>query len=226
MEKTAPKPRRGQGLDLPQERFADFRKRYRESIDTPNVKPPMQFLLCPVGIVGAGKTTVVKPLAEKLSMVRISGDEIRRLLKENGFNYNQIRSISLPLIEEFIEQGYSVVIDSDCASSQTREKIIELEKKYDIQAVWIHINPPEEFIINKLKNFKHTWLFDSADEAIENYYSRKPLHENLRLPFMCEIDTSRQDLKDQVNDCRKKIEKFLHLYKHRPPEQKRSVRAG
>ena len=51
-----------------------------------------KFLLCPVGIIGAGKTTVVKPLAEKLGLVRISNDEIRKTLKEAEYDLEYARN--------------------------------------------------------------------------------------------------------------------------------------
>ncbi|MDE1944098.1 MAG: hypothetical protein KGH97_01205 [Patescibacteria group bacterium] len=53
---------------------------------------PRQVFLAPVGRVGAGKTTVVKPLAERLGLVRISSDEIRKLLKERGLGYGPLRT--------------------------------------------------------------------------------------------------------------------------------------
>src|SRR3970040_1728002 len=174
---------------------------YEKTLVIPNIKPSRQFLLCPVGLVGAGKTTVVKPLAEKLGLVRISGDEIRGLLKKNGFGYEKTFEIGSRLAENFLGDGYSVAIDSDCASGHTRKLIKDAKNKYGAIAIWIHINPPEEFILNKLKNYKHTWLFKNSDEALKNYYDRKPVHKKLEMEFTYVFDSSKKNLSKQIEEA-------------------------
>lgn len=178
---------------------------YEKSLSVPSVKPKHQFVLCPIGLVGSGKTTVVKPLAEKLSLIRISGDEIRHIMKDTVGNYDAAFEIGAMLIKKYLAQGYSIAIDSDCAGEHTLKLISEAQAKMGINPVWIHINPPESFILNKLKNFKHTWLFKDGDEAIANYMRRKPLHENLTMPFVYTFDTSRGDIAQQIIEAEAKI---------------------
>ncbi len=173
---------------------------YKPQIQIPESKPEKQFFLCPVGLVGAGKTTVLKPLSEKLNLVRISGDEIRKILKEHGYGYDLTWEIGQKIVTELVRQGYSIAHDTDCATPRTQEYLAKLAQEVVAKIIWIHINPPEEFIINKLKNFKHTWLFKNGGEAIENYLSRKPLHENLSMPFAYTFDTSRGDLNEQIEE--------------------------
>src|SRR3989344_5277357 len=138
--------------DLPDDIYQEIRRFYKSKIKLPAEKPDRQFMLCPVGTVGAGKTTVVKPLSEKLNLVRISTDELREIMKNRGFNYERVRDISFEILKEFIEGGYSVVLDGNCGTPGGINKIKWLEENYQIKSVWILINPPEEFIINKLKN--------------------------------------------------------------------------
>ena len=66
--------------DIPKNVYEEVRAEYEASLKIPRNKPKKQFFVLPVGLVGAGKTTVMKPLAEKLSLLRISGDEIRKIL--------------------------------------------------------------------------------------------------------------------------------------------------
>ena len=80
---------------------------YGSEISIPDEKPRNQFILCPVGLVGAGKTTVVKPLSVKLSLVRISGDEIRKLLKEHGHNYDQVQDVATVVARRYLDLGYT-----------------------------------------------------------------------------------------------------------------------
>lgn len=174
---------------------------YEKILKIPENKPKEQIMVCPVGVVGAGKTTVVKLLSESLSLLQISSDEIKKLLKENGYGYDLASEISFDLAEKYIAEKYSVVMDKDCASKYSQRRIEEIKKKYKIKIFWIHINPPEEFIINKLKNYKHTWLFRDANQAIENYESSKASHQNINFPFVYNFDTSRDDISEQIKEA-------------------------
>ena len=84
------------------------------------------------------------------------------------------------------------------------------QKELGIKIIWIHINPPEKFIINKLKNYKkHSLLFKDSEDAINNYLERKPLHKKLNFPFIYNFDPSRPDLKSQLKEATSIIEKEL-----------------
>jgi len=139
---------------------------------------------------------VVKPLSKKLSLVRISGDEIRKLFKESGYGYDKVYNLAFELIRHFISKGYSVCIDSDCVGKI--EQIKKEAAENDLVLVWVHINPPESFIINKLSNLTPNWL-GTAEEMIANYYERKPMHEDINLDFTVIYDTSTSDIQEQIN---------------------------
>ncbi|MBU4480038.1 hypothetical protein KKG48_01160, partial [Patescibacteria group bacterium] len=51
---------------------------FKSQIKIPKNKPKKQIFFCPVGLVGAGKTTVTKPISKKLGLLRISSDELRK----------------------------------------------------------------------------------------------------------------------------------------------------
>jgi len=193
------------GQDLTAADFDKISQLYEKQLELPSVKSANQILLCPVGLVGSGKTTVVKPLSKALSLVRISTDEVRRILKENGFNYVRTREIAKNLIAKYLKQGFSVAIDADCIG-YVDGLINEVSQDPRIKVIWIHIKPPESFILNKLRNYKHTWLFKDADDAIHCYQERKPLHEHLDMPFLYTFDTSRDDLNMQIEEAIKLIQ--------------------
>lgn len=90
------------------------RQEYQKQLVLPPIDkvPAKQFFLCPVGLVGAEKTTVVKPLSETLSLVRISSDEIRKILKEQEVGYGQLMEIVQPLAEELALRGFSIAFDA------------------------------------------------------------------------------------------------------------------
>ena len=173
----------------------------------PERKHSPQLLLCPVGLVGAGKTPIVKSLSERLGLVRISNDEIRQRFMLKSLNYSRTSEVAQPLIKKYLSEGYSVAIDADCAGS-TKELIDKLASNPQIKPVWIHINPPEEFILHKLRTMKYTglWIMPSAEVAIDNYFRRKPIHEHLDLPFLYTFDTSRENLTEQMEEAVRLIE--------------------
>jgi len=135
-------------MDLNAEELSSVREEYKSTLVLPkeDAIPARQFFLCPVGLVGAGKSTVIKPLSERLSLVRISSDEIRKMLKERGAGYDQLLEVVGPLAEELAAQGFSLAFDGDCGNPKTKEMITELVDKVDAKVLWIHVNPPEEFI--------------------------------------------------------------------------------
>lgn len=63
--------------DAPKEILEKGAREYEESLVIPTTKSCPQWMLMPVGLVGAGKTTVVKPLARRLGLIRMSTDEVR-----------------------------------------------------------------------------------------------------------------------------------------------------
>ncbi|MFH1129375.1 MAG: AAA family ATPase [Patescibacteria group bacterium] len=183
---------------------------YESTLEIPKNKPKNQFVLCPIGLVGAGKTTVISPLSKKLSLLRISTDEIRILFKKDGLDWGQAREIAYGLVKKYLHQGFSVAVDIDCVTERARNYIAEAQKELDLKVIWIHINPPEEFIINKLKDYKHDGvLFKDAEDAINNYFDRKPLHQNLDFPFTYTFDTSKSNLDEQINEAVDKINDLI-----------------
>lgn len=187
----------------------DIASQYEKYLTIPDYKPRNQFILCPVGLVGAGKTTVVKPLSEKLSLIRISGDEIRKLLKERGYGYERVQDISTIVMKKYLERGHSTCNDNDCVTQKTQDILNAHKKNYGLRLVWIHINPPEKFILDKLRNLKPNWL-GSAERMVENYYQRKSLHENLNFPFIYTFDTSRENLAQQIDETVVIIRQFTN----------------
>lgn len=180
---------------------------YESSLEIPTEKPKNQFLLCPVGLVGSGKTTVIKPLCARLSLLRLSTDEVRKIIYNLSatVTLEEFSKIMTTLFKKYLSQGYSIAIDADCASAITQNLIQERQRDYNLKVVWIHVAPGEDFIINKLRNYSlthnETWLFKNADEAVKNYMARKDLHKNLTMPFVYTFDTSLATLGNQIDEA-------------------------
>lgn len=162
-----------------------------------------QIAICTIGLVGSGKTTIAKMLQDKIDLIRISTDDIRIILKYNNLN-KSIEEISFELLKFFILKKYPIFLDADCILY--KNKIDEVLLKHNYKAIWIHINPPENFIIKKLKNISylntnHPKVFNNnPQKALECYFMRKKLHKNLSSNFFHKFDTSTDDLNIQINN--------------------------
>lgn len=198
-----------EGFVLDDGAFERIKNLYIAQLTIPDQLPTPPFFLCPIGLVGAGKSTVIKPLAERFHLLRISTDEIRKLLIEHGYNSIRTAELAYKLISDFSGKGYGVAIDADCVGTHVAESISQAANAIGAKIVWVHINPPEEFILNKLQTFQHSWLFKDANDAITNYFRRKPLHQNLNYPFLYTFDTSRPNLVEQLEAAARIIDEYL-----------------
>jgi hypothetical protein len=202
-----PEGEQHEGKSPTYEDIAKIREMFLRTVEVPQEKRKPQILLCPVGIVGSGKTTVMKPLCTRLGLIRISLNKIRMLLKAGGFNYTQTLSIAHGVVGQFLQDGYSIGLDVDCVGSM-KQFIDEQEKTFHVNVVWIHINPPEAFILKKFHRLGYGMLFNNEKEAVANYERRKPLHAKLDMPFAYVLDPSQGDLEQQLEYAAQTIEQM------------------
>lgn len=196
--------------NAPPEVLEEVKKEYEQTLIIPDRKPSPQWMLMPVGLVGAGKTTVVKPLARHFGLIRISTDEIREQLKRRGYSYEGAREMTHEIQKKYLELGYSVAIDANTGSPHGLEFNKKTKEAFpQVRQIFIHINPPEEFIINKLENYRHTWLFKDAEHAVERFNFHKEKFSLPDLPFVYTFDPSRDDLPKQLEEGIQAIEKTL-----------------
>ncbi len=189
----------------------DIQEKYLKEIKIPDKKPAQQIFFCPVGLVGAGKTTVTKPISETLGLVRISSDELRKILKENGYDYSFVKKIGFKIASEFAKNGFSVSFDMDCGNLITKNFVENLAKKLHAKIFFVHIDTPEDYIIERLKRPEPLGLVNDPQIMIANYYNQKEirLKQNTKFGFFFTFDHSRPDINKQISDCIKKIEKVI-----------------
>jgi len=190
-----------EGADLSDQDFVKIIDLCRKQIVLPAKKAAKPFILCPVGLVGSGKTTVIKQLAEHFDLVRISNDENRKILQDEGFNLTRTAELGFGLAKELVEKGFGLAIDADCAGPKVIETIKDLAAKNGIKVFLIHINTLEDFILENLKKFR-----TDAGNSINSYHRRKHLHQNLDFSFEYVFDLSKGDLSRQIEECERIIE--------------------
>ena len=168
-------------------------------------------MLMPVGMIGSGKTTVVKPLAEHFKLIRVSTDEIRKMLREEGGYFTgDCRDIANSISQKYLKLGYSIAVDANTGSEEGIKYNEKNKKDFPgVQQIFIHINPPVEFIVNKLKNYKHTWLFRDSEHALERFNFHKQNFKLPNIPFVYTFDPSKENLKEQTQEGIEAIERAL-----------------
>jgi predicted kinase len=180
-------------------------------------KTKPQFCLAMIGLVGAGKSTVLKQLCERLPLVRQSADEIREIMIAKGLPTDDAPIVGGMVAERLKTEGYNVAHDNDFANPAIRAEFDERNLKLGVQTVWIRIAPPESFILHNLQNrrdYKESHVFSNADEAVSSYYKRKELHQMQAvaldaLPYAYVFDPSREDLALQIDEAADCIAKLL-----------------
>lgn len=186
-------------------------EQFIKKIESEEITKDLRILICPIGLVGAGKSTVVIPLSKILKIPRISADEIRRVLKENGLDYSSLKDIANKIGKYFLDLGYGLILDQDLAGQLDLVK--EITETYKLKTYFLHVNPPEEFILNKLRNYTgEKWLTDDQEKMVENYFSRKELHKDIekKIKFDYVIDTSQPNLDKKIAEIAQTIQqKFL-----------------
>lgn len=192
--------------------LAEIESAFKESLEIPAIKSPKQLFFCPVGLVGAGKTTVTKPIAKRFGLIRLSSDELRKMLKENGYDYSPVKEIGLRIATEYALKGYGIAFDMDCGNPEVKDYVEAAAKKLGAKAIFVHVDTPQEFIFEKFRKHPPSWLADDPQKMIENYNSQKEKRakEDTKFGFLYTFDTSRDDVAEQIEECVRKIERAFN----------------
>jgi predicted kinase len=185
--------------------------RYIEIINKRSSQTALQpmthkFFICPVGLLGSGKSTVLKQLESKLPFVRVSGDEIRELIYREDGDQRIAWQVGARVVQHYVELNLNIAHDTDCATPATIENVEHLAKEFGYKIYWVHITTPVKFIENKLRNYPHTYLFRNADEAIARLHEREETHKSLpSLSFIHTVDVSSEGFHQEVDMLALKI---------------------
>lgn len=169
----------------------------------PEPRLPRQIFFCPVGLVGAGKTTVTKPIAEALGLVRVSSDELREILHSNGLGYDSVKQIGVRVITRFAREGYGIALDMDCGNPEVIDAVTSLAGELRAPIFWIRVTAPEEHIFEKFRRHPPSWLADNPETMVANYRAQKErrLGQKRPIDFSWEFDTSSPSLAEEIEGC-------------------------
>jgi len=188
--------------EAPQEVLDEVAREYEQSLDIPATKPAPQWMLMPVGLIGSGKTTITTLLSERLGLIRLCTDEVRKRLKARGYLHDNARHVTQALLEKYLNLGYSLAIDANTGSAVGLEHNQKSKRAFpQVRQIYIHIHPPETFILEHLQSESKTWLFTDARQAIEVFAKNKEKFTLPDLPFVYTFDPSRDDMPAQLDEA-------------------------
>ncbi len=137
-----------------------------------------------MGVIGAGKSTFAKQLANKTQAVVLSSDELRKefikkgtIPKEYDTKYNYIVFDELhKQIDENLMKGLSVIVDSTNVPADVRRPIIEIAKKNKakIHGVVLLLDDEEcvRRVVLRQTNDKNSHIIANPVEALAIYKER------------------------------------------------------
>ena len=100
-------------------------------------KTAQPVMVAMIGLVGSGKSSVAKELAERIGATIIEGDEIRIELRKQGERYERARAIAENASFEVVKQGGNVILDSDFVDKNKRASLREKARKAGVRLVFI-----------------------------------------------------------------------------------------
>lgn len=98
----------------------------------------MSKIIMGVGIPGSGKTTALKPFAEKYSYTYISPDDIRAELTGDPANQSKNKEVweeAYRRVSEGLEKNETVVFDATFAQDTERKNFIEFARKHGAEKI-------------------------------------------------------------------------------------------
>jgi len=155
----------------------------------PAAKP---FFIAVSGLPGTGKTYFCQRLAEKLPVVLLESDALRKALYRNP-SYSFQESAYLfkavhHLIELLLSRGISVVLDATNLSEKNREYLYTIAERLKVELVMVHVSAPPEVVRSRLES-RHTDAASKSDADWEIYQRMKPVEEEIRRKHYA-VDTS------------------------------------
>jgi predicted kinase len=182
-----------------------------------------------IGLVGSGKSSVARVLAELIGATIVEGDAIRVELRKQGERYEQTRAIAENVAIEIVEKGGNVVLDSDFIDVYKRASLREKARKAGVSLLFVSTYCDIDVISQRIRQNHSDEFFKGASSAstspekgkdvkFREMVRRLPLHyrwENkaggewrIKKPpcaVLADIDTERFFWKEEVENCTKKI---------------------
>ena len=107
------------------------------------------------GLPGTGKSYFCKKLAERLPLVILESDALRKVLFPLP-GYSPEESSHLfqachQLIEKLLKRGISIILDATNLSERYRENLYSIAEHLDTRLILVHVKAPPEIVRKRLE---------------------------------------------------------------------------
>lgn len=113
-----------------------------------------------VGLIGSGKTTIMKEMAPLIGAVMVSGDCIRILLRKEKEKYDNTRLIAENIAMEVINKGGNVIIDSDFIDQKKRVSLKEKAKKVGAKVIFVRTHADLDVMVGRIMDANYKDISD------------------------------------------------------------------
>lgn len=103
-----------------------------------------------VGLIGSGKSSVAKKLAELLLATVIEGDAIRIELRRQSESYERQWVIAENAAIEVIKQGGNVILDSDFVDEKKRASLREKAQEAGVRLVFVRTHCDLDIMVGRV----------------------------------------------------------------------------
>lgn len=155
---------------------------FLKKMKLPRAKSGRLFVVGMIGLVGSGKSSVADILAQELGAVIVSGDMLRIALRKKKVGFVHLQAIARRITARVLEQGGSVVVDSDFVDAGKRNEIKKVAKDGGAQMRFVRVVCDHDVIIGRIMaerfGTKATDLFAGAETTWKG--QKKPAVVKLR----------------------------------------------
>jgi len=158
----------------------------------PVVKP---VFIAVSGLPGTGKSYLCNKLAERLSVIILESDALRKILFPSP-SYSSQESSHLfsachYLIKELLKKGVSIILDATNLSERNREYLYSIAEHLNVQLVLVRVEAPPQVVHERLKTRQEGENLENKSDADWTVYQRmKNSIQHIRRNHYV-VDTSR-----------------------------------
>ena len=151
------------------------------------------FFIAVSGLPGTGKSYFCRKLAERLPVVLLESDALRKTIFAAS-SYSAEESTHLfraihTLIERLLSKGISVVLDATNLSERNREYLYSIADRLGVKLILVRISAPAEVVRKRLEQ-RRTFPSETSDADWAVYEKMKTSVEKIRRKHYS-VDTSK-----------------------------------